>query len=39
LKEHAWKLIPLARANAHQIASTQFPSTTSATSMCLDVFP
>jgi hypothetical protein len=29
LKEHAWKLVPLARADAHQIASTQFPSTTS----------
>jgi len=28
LKEHAWKLIPLARADTHQIASTQVPSTT-----------
>jgi hypothetical protein len=28
-KEHAWQLVPLARANAHQIASTQFPSATS----------
>ena len=28
MKEHAWKLIPLARADAHQIPPTQFPSTT-----------
>src|SRR5688500_5584996 len=29
LKEHAWKLIPLARAEAHRNALTQFPPTTS----------
>jgi hypothetical protein len=29
LKEHAWKLIPLARADAHRHALTQFPPTTS----------
>ena len=29
MKEHAWKLIPLARADAHRQASTQLPSTTS----------
>ena len=28
LKEHAWKLIPLARADAHRNALTQFPPTT-----------
>ena len=29
LKEHAWKLIPLARADAHRHASTHSPSTPS----------
>jgi len=29
LKEHAWKLIPPARADAHRNALTQFPPTTS----------
>jgi hypothetical protein len=29
LKEHAWKLIPSARAEAHQISPTHFRSTTS----------
>jgi hypothetical protein len=29
LKEHAWKLISLARADTHEIASTHFRSTTS----------
>ena len=28
-KEHAWKLIPFARADAHRNALTQFPPTTS----------
>jgi hypothetical protein len=28
LKEHAWKLIPLARADAHRNALTHFPPTT-----------
>src|SRR5204863_2036042 len=29
LKEHAWKLVPLARADAHQIPPTHSRSTTS----------
>ena len=29
LKKHAWKLLPLARADAHQILPTHFRSTTS----------
>ena len=29
MKEHAWKLLPLARADAHRIPPTQFRSTTS----------
>jgi hypothetical protein len=29
LKEHAWKLMPVARADAHRNALTQFPPTTS----------
>jgi hypothetical protein len=29
LKEHAWKLIPLARADAHRNSPTHFRSTTS----------
>jgi hypothetical protein len=28
LKEHAWKVIPAARANAHRNAATQFASKT-----------
>jgi hypothetical protein len=29
LKEHAWKLIPAARADAHQVPPTHFRATTS----------
>ena len=32
--EHAWKLIPLTRADAHQIPPTQFPSTTCSAISC-----
>jgi hypothetical protein len=36
LKEHAWKLIPFARADAHRNALTHFPPTSSCNN---DVLP
>ena len=36
-KEHAWKLIPLARADAHQNPPTQSHQGLPATSICVDV--
>jgi hypothetical protein len=39
LKEHAWKLIPLARADAHQNAPTHSGSTTSTNNDLLQRVP